>query len=107
VQGETETVREGTNGARDVTYKIRFRNGEVVKRTVVRQRVISQPTATIVKVGTKTAPTVATGVWDAIAACESGGNWAANTGNGYYGGLQFNPGTWSAYGGSGMPHQNS
>ena len=31
--------------------------------------------------------------WDAIAACESGGNWAINTGNGYYGGLQFSPAT--------------
>jgi len=104
MQGETETVREGRNGARDVTYEIRFRNGEVVKRSVVRQRAISPPTVTIVKVGTKT---INTGAWDAIAACESGGNWAANTGNGYYGGLQFNPGTWAAYGGSGMPHQNS
>jgi nucleoid-associated protein YgaU len=37
--------------------------------------------------------------WDAIAQCESGGNWAANTGNGYYGGLQFSSGTWLAYGG--------
>lgn len=37
--------------------------------------------------------------WDAIAACESGGNWAINTGNGYYGGLQFAPGTWSGHGG--------
>jgi nucleoid-associated protein YgaU len=37
--------------------------------------------------------------WDAIAACESGGNWGINTGNGYYGGLQFNQGTWKAYGG--------
>jgi hypothetical protein len=46
-------------------------------------------------------------VWDQIAACESGGNWAANTGNGYYGGLQFNPDTWQSYGGSGMPHENS
>ena len=45
--------------------------------------------------------------WDRIAACESGGNWAANTGNGYYGGLQFNLGTWQAYGGSGRPDQNS
>jgi len=42
--------------------------------------------------------------WDAIAACESGGNWSINTGNGYYGGLQFSPGTWSSNGGSGMPH---
>lgn len=45
--------------------------------------------------------------WDAIAACESGGNWSINTGNGYYGGLQFNPGTWRANGGSGLPHQAS
>ena len=37
--------------------------------------------------------------WDAIAACESGGNWAINTGNGYYGGLQFSHSTWIAYGG--------
>ncbi len=42
--------------------------------------------------------------WDAIAACESGGNWAINTGNGYYGGLQFSMGTWRANGGSGSPH---
>ncbi|MFL6122688.1 transglycosylase family protein [Actinophytocola sp.] len=41
--------------------------------------------------------------WDAIAACESGGNWATNTGNGYYGGLQFTKGTWEANGGSGNP----
>jgi LysM repeat protein len=39
--------------------------------------------------------------WDAIAQCESGGNWAANTGNGYEGGLQFSPGTWRANGGTG------
>ncbi len=41
--------------------------------------------------------------WDAVAQCESGGNWAANTGNGFYGGLQFNPTTWSRYGGVGNP----
>lgn len=37
--------------------------------------------------------------WDALAACESGGNWAINTGNGYYGGLQFAQGTWEGSGG--------
>src|SRR2546423_592285 len=37
--------------------------------------------------------------WDAIAQCESGGNWGINTGNGFSGGLQFTPGTWAAYGG--------
>jgi LysM repeat protein len=40
------------------------------------------------------------GVWDRIAKCESGGNWHINTGNGYYGGLQFSAGTWRAYGGA-------
>jgi hypothetical protein len=47
------------------------------------------------------------GLWDQLAQCESGGNWSINTGNGYYGGLQFNLGTWQAYGGTGYPHENS
>ncbi|MCF3120772.1 MULTISPECIES: transglycosylase family protein [Streptomyces] len=38
--------------------------------------------------------------WDAVAQCESGGNWSINTGNGYQGGLQFSPSTWAAYGGT-------
>jgi LysM repeat protein len=38
--------------------------------------------------------------WDTVAACESGGNWSINTGNGYYGGLQFSASTWAAYGGT-------
>lgn len=46
-------------------------------------------------------------VWDRLAQCESGGNWSINTGNGYYGGLQFNLQTWQAYGGTGYPHQHS
>src|ERR1700751_1714687 len=37
--------------------------------------------------------------WDAVAGCESGGNWGINTGNGYHGGLQFSQGTWAAHGG--------
>jgi hypothetical protein len=41
--------------------------------------------------------------WDAIAQCESGGNWSTNTGNGFYGGLQFKQATWSANGGVGSP----
>jgi hypothetical protein len=47
-------------------------------------------------------------VWDALAQCESGGNWTINTGNGYYGGLQFSLGTWNQYGGgefAAYPHQ--
>ena len=46
-------------------------------------------------------------VWDKLAECESGGNWSINTGNGYYGGLQFSLSTWRAYGGTGMPHEAS
>jgi hypothetical protein len=46
------------------------------------------------------APASSGGVnWSAIAACESGGNWAASTGNGFYGGLQFTEQTWLGYGG--------
>jgi hypothetical protein len=41
--------------------------------------------------------------WDAVARCESGGNWAVNTGNGFYGGLQFSMSTWLANGGAGSP----
>ncbi|ORB76320.1 transglycosylase family protein [Mycobacterium scrofulaceum] len=41
--------------------------------------------------------------WDAIAQCESGGNWSISTGNGFSGGLQFTPSTWRANGGSGSP----
>lgn len=99
--GDTETVRAGTPGVRDVTYRVVFRNGREARRTVVTQSVLSPAVSTIVKVGTKT---VSDGsVWDRIAACESGGNWHANTGNGYYGGLQFNLGTWQAYGGTSRP----
>ncbi|MEW9873532.1 transglycosylase family protein [Arthrobacter sp. HS15c] len=42
-----------------------------------------------------------TSTWDALAQCESGGNWSTNTGNGYTGGLQFSDSTWAAYGGTG------
>ena len=104
MSGETKTLRQGRDGVRDVTYQLRFRNGRLVARSVVALHVLRPATPTVLAVGTKT---VDTGVWDAIAACESGGNWAADTGNGYYGGLQFNLGTWHAYGGPGRPDQQS
>ena len=46
-------------------------------------------------------------VWDRLAQCEAGGNWSINTGNGFYGGLQFTLSTWRAYGGTGMPNEAS
>ena len=55
--------------------------------------------------GTATALSSYAHNWDGVAKCESGGNWAINTGNGYYGGLQFSLGTWRSYGGVGMPHR--
>jgi resuscitation-promoting factor RpfB len=99
--GDTETVRVGRSGVRDVTYRIVLHNGREFRRVVLSQHVLSAPVATIVRVGTKSVP--AGSVWDQIAECESGGNWAANTGNGYYGGLQFNLSTWQAYGGQSRP----
>lgn len=51
----------------------------------------------VVGVGTASAAPVST--WDSLAMCESSGNWKANTGNGYYGGLQFSHRTWIAFGG--------
>lgn len=46
-------------------------------------------------------------VWEQLAACESKGNWSINTGNGYYGGLQFSEGAWISVGGSGFAHEAS
>ncbi|MBG6225831.1 nucleoid-associated protein YgaU [Arthrobacter sp. CAN_A2] len=45
--------------------------------------------------------------WDALAQCESGGNWGISTGNGFSGGLQFTPSTWAAFGGQGAPQNAS
>ena len=114
-EGEEETVREGRNGSRDVTYRLRYENGKLVGTKVLDVRNYVAPVNALVAVGTKeepepvSAPVYSSGssVWDSLAACESGGNWAINTGNGYYGGLQFSLSTWQAYGGSGYPHQNS
>jgi hypothetical protein len=60
-----------------------------------------------VALGSGTAAADSSVNWDAVAKCESGGNWAINSGNGYYGGLQFSPATWTANGGTGLPHQAS
>jgi hypothetical protein len=58
------------------------------------------PPAGAASTGTWSAPAPSGGVnWSAVAACESGGNWGINTGNGFYGGLQFTEGTWLANGG--------
>ncbi|WP_280633769.1 resuscitation-promoting factor [Nocardioides sp. 503] len=106
-EGETSVVREGRSGLRNVTYRLEYRNGELVVRKVLRQQVLRKPVDEIVEVGTASPIETGNTVWDALARCESGGNWSINTGNGYYGGLQFNVGTWQAYGGTGLPSDNS
>jgi resuscitation-promoting factor RpfE len=65
------------------------------------------PLAASFGLGTGTASADSGVNWDAVAACESGGNWSIATGNGYYGGLQFTMGTWRANGGTGSPHHAS
>jgi uncharacterized protein YabE (DUF348 family) len=116
LEGKQEVVRAGRDGVRAVTYRLRFVNGELAARKVVKADVRQKAVPRIVAIGTKEKPepeasaaNFAGGstVWDSLAQCESGGNWAINTGNGYYGGLQFNLGTWQAYGGTGYPHQAS
>lgn len=76
------------------------------KRTVGAVLVTGVLAAVPVGLATGTA-SAATHNWDAVAQCESGGDWHINTGNGYYGGLQFSQSTWEANGGTGMPHQAS
>ena len=106
-EGVTEVIRDGREGMRNVLYKIFYVNGKVDDRLVIRQHVLREPVPAIVKVGTASAYATGNTVWDALAQCESGGNWAINTGNGYYGGLQFNLGTWQSYGGTGLPSNAS
>jgi uncharacterized protein YabE (DUF348 family) len=109
-QGQSSLVRTGHDGLRDVTYQITYRNGHLVARRVLEQEMLREPVAQVERVGTKTVAANFAGgnsVWDHLAQCEAGGNWATNTGNGYYGGLQFSLGTWHAYGGSGLPSNAS
>jgi len=99
--GTVKVDKRGINGSRNVTYRIVRHNGSVYTKTVVTQKVLTKSVAQVEEVGTKPAPVDVSGntAWDRIAQCESGGNWHINTGNGYYGGLQFSQGTWNAYGG--------
>jgi resuscitation-promoting factor RpfA len=76
--------------------------GRNIARLVVAGAVVAGGSA--VAVGTASADS---GPWDDIAQCESGGDWSANTGNGYSGGLQFSPSTWRSHGGSGSPSSAS
>jgi len=93
----------GSPGTQDVTYSVAMVNGVETGRLPIANVVITPARDAVLRVGTKPgteAPAVGGGsVWDAVASCESGGNWAINTGNGFYGGVQFDLGTWAANGG--------
>ncbi|MFC0627799.1 ubiquitin-like domain-containing protein [Kribbella deserti] len=105
LEGEKKTTREGVAGKREVQYVLSFLNGKLVATKELKSKVLVKPVTELVTVGTKPKPDEpdpeigSTGAWDRIAECESGGNWKANTGNGYYGGLQFSHSTWLNYGG--------
>ena len=93
----------GSAGVQDVTYAVSKVNGVETGRLPVASKVITPAHEAVVRVGTKPGtdvPEVANGaIWDAISRCEAGGNWAINSGNGYYGGVQFDQNTWERNGG--------
>ena len=120
LKGEKEVTQAGAAGKLERTFKLVLVDGREASRTLVSENVALQPVTEKVTVGTKAkpapqaapaaAPAAAnTGaaapammneaMWDKIAQCESTGNWSINSGNGYYGGLQFDIRTWIGAGG--------
>src|SRR6201996_8233350 len=93
----------GGPGMQDVTFAGATVNGVETGRLPIANNVIAPARDAVVRIGIKPGtdvPPVSDGsIWDAIAGCEAGGNWAINTGNGYYGGVQFDQGTWERNGG--------
>jgi uncharacterized protein YabE (DUF348 family) len=93
----------GTPGIQDVTYAVATVNGVETGRLPVANVVIVPARAGVTRIGAKPGtevPAVAQGeTWDALSRCEAGGNWAINTGNGFYGGVQFDQNTWERNGG--------
>jgi len=102
-EGDEVVEEAGTPGSKEVKRSIRIVNGKEESNTVISEKEVTPAKPATLKRGTKaksSAPSVANGsVWDSLAQCEAGGNWAINTGNGFSGGLQFTPSTWLAYGG--------
>jgi uncharacterized protein YabE (DUF348 family) len=117
-KGTTKVTTKGVDGVKTNTFKVVTVDGVEESRTLV-SSTDSPATAQVTTVGAKAAATVSaataapvasTGstagldlsnaaMWDKVAQCESGGNWHINTGNGYYGGLQFASATWLGHGG--------
>ncbi|BAX96417.1 hypothetical protein MSTE_01084 [Mycobacteroides stephanolepidis] len=94
----------GAPGTQDIVFSVLTVNGRETGRMPVSNNVLTPARDSVLRVGAKPGtevPTVTRGsAWDALASCEAGGNWAINTGNGFYGGVQFDYGTWLAHGGA-------
>ncbi|WP_342783587.1 resuscitation-promoting factor [Rudaeicoccus suwonensis] len=111
--GATKVTRLGVAGTETVTTKQTLSGSRVTASNVVQRKITRAPVNRVVLIGTEKAAPAPTpyqpssgglnlahaAMWDRIAACESGGDWSINTGNGYYGGLQFSASTWLANGG--------
>ncbi|HEY5483059.1 MAG TPA: transglycosylase family protein, partial [Propionibacteriaceae bacterium] len=122
-KGTQKVTTPGANGVKTSTYQVVTIDGVEESRTLVSQTE-TPATNQVTSLGTKVATTTTTtttasttaapvatststagldlsnaAMWDKVAQCESGGNWHINTGNGYYGGLQFLTSTWLAHGG--------
>ncbi|QPK81657.1 transglycosylase family protein [Schaalia sp. ZJ405] len=125
--GKTRVIEEGKDGSVTTTSYQETVDGEVTVDVLLSKERV-EPVTKIVAVGTKmkdlnsadglasmsaardsagAALVSSGGVWAALAQCESGGNPATNTGNGFYGAYQFSLSTWQAVGGSGLPSENS
>ena len=93
----------GTPGSQDVTFAVSLVNGVETGRLPVANEVLTPARAAVVRIGakpgTEVPPVANGGTWDALAGCEAGGNWSDNTGNGFYGGVQFDQNTWARSGG--------
>ncbi|WP_176702755.1 resuscitation-promoting factor [Actinomyces vulturis] len=133
--GTTEVIQAGEDGVTTTTTYVETTDGKTTFSKVLSSETTKEPVKEIIAVGTKEEPQPeqiqASGqqktqssesgsapaathssvdnsdVWAAIAQCESGGNPATNTGNGYYGMYQFALSTWQAYGGQGLPSEAS
>ncbi|RDI52752.1 uncharacterized protein YabE (DUF348 family) [Nocardia mexicana] len=100
----TVVENPGKPGVQDVTFAVSIVNGAEANKDPIKNAVITPAQPKTVrkgaKPGTEVPPVRDGAVWDALAKCESGGNWAVNTGNGYYGGIQFDESTWARQGGT-------
>jgi uncharacterized protein YabE (DUF348 family) len=110
--GDRTVVTPGVAGQQVTRYRVTVVDGVEASREVLKTTVTVPPVAEQTTLGTKERPVPPPSTsgldWDALAKCEAGGNWSMNSGNGYYGGLQYSASTWRAYGGTEfapLPHQ--